>query len=279
MKLVKYFVLYIAIVSNLFSLDAHFENILLIINFNHAHYESIPLLKKIYKPFFNNIIFYGPSKHPEVVEFHHYKGYFSYLCIADAMEKYPNQSGYLFLMDDCILHPWFIRELDITKIWYSSIMFHLKEKGNPINIMQGSSATTWVWWATQWGLKPTIKTFEEIHDHYKHILEMNWGKSTVVSAFSDLAYIPSKYQNNFIELAKIFGKHRVFLEIALPTIMNCISLKSEWIWLSGQGTYGKPLLDYNKNAVFNHPIKLSSNTHRAFIDKFFTQKIDEFNQH
>ncbi len=275
MLFVRYFSLTVILVSNFYALKANLDNVLLIINYNHAHYESIPLLKKIYTPYLKNIVFYGPTANPEVVELPHHRGFFSYLCIADAMEKNPHYAGYLFLMDDCILHPWHIKELDVTKIWYPSMMFHLKEKGNPINIMLGNSATSWYWWSTQWGLKPTIKAFSEIPQFYKNILKENWGNSTVVAAFSDIVYIPLEYKNNFIELAKIFGRNQVFLEIALPTIMNCISLKSEWIWLPGQGTYGRPLIDYNKDAIFNHPIKLSFNAHRIFIDQFFTQKMNE----
>lgn len=100
------------------------KDILLIINYNNPHYESIPLLRKIYEKDFDTIVFYGPAKHSGVHLCNHHHGYLSYLAIADAMMRYPNHEGYLFLMDDdCILSTWLIRNFDTTRIWFAKIGF------------------------------------------------------------------------------------------------------------------------------------------------------------
>ncbi len=266
MKFFKYLSGLIVIIVSI--CNAHYDDILLIINYNHAHYESIPLLKKIYKPYFKNIVFYGPTANPEIIELPHYKGYFSYLCISDAMEKYPNYSGYLFLMDDCILNPRLIEEFDATKIYYAYCVEH--QKTFPIDLKTGPSFY-WSWWTTQWGSTALKAALNELPMHYKNILEENCGKNAIVGAFSDCAYIPSSYKNQFVELAKIFGKHQVFLEIALPTILCSLSLKNEWMWLPGRSIYTDPLKLFDRNAIFNHPIKLSIKQNRDFIEKFFSQ--------
>ena len=270
MKSLKYLsAILVIIIGSIYYIDAHFDNVLLIINYNHPHYESIPLLKKIYGPHFKNIVFYGPSKHPEVIEFHHYKGYFSYLCIADAMEKHPNHSGYLFLMDDCILNPYFIKEFDFKRICYAFCIEH--QKSFPIDLKTGPPFD-WCWWASQWGSKALKAALKKMPKKYRKILKENCGKDAIVGAFSDCAYIPSLYKKRFVKLAKIFGRYQVFLEISLPTILCSLSLKDEWIWLPGRSIYADPLKLFDKNAIFNHPVKLSIKQNRDFIKNFFNIK-------
>ena len=85
-----------------------FNNVLLIINYNHAHYDSMALLEEMYKPYFANIVFYGPEEYPGVHQLSHYRGYFSYLCISDAMNRYPDFDGYFFLNIQMNLLNWLL---------------------------------------------------------------------------------------------------------------------------------------------------------------------------
>lgn len=267
--------LYVVVVlffANIFSAVDTFKNILLIINYNHAHYESIPLLKKIYAPYFKMIVFYGPKGHAEVNLYNHTMGYTSYMCIAEAMKKYPHHDGYLFLMDDCILNTWLLDNLDSSKLWFGQLAWvNNHDKGLPVNLEKGQNQLpNWEWWHhTRWGYPKIKKAYQEIPIHYKKRLSENVGTFHVVIGFSDFAYIPAHYKKQFIELATIFGKHEVFLEIALPTILNCLSPGKEWEWLSAKNTYAHGCQDFNKEAILNHPIKLSSQTNRTFIESVF----------
>ena len=247
------------------------KNILLIINYNHAHYESIPLLKEIYSPYFKNIVFYGPKKHKNVNFCAHNRGYLSYICIADAMKRYPHCDGYLFLMDDCILNAPLLKNLDTSKIWYLLYGFLNPEQlPQSLSLDKGPNATEWCWWHTQWGCKPITAAFNKIPDHYKKVLAQNWGESNVVAAYSDIVYIPSQYKEQYSELATLFCNQAAFLESALPTIISCLDSKNNWIWLQGHGTYGKqPYKRYKFNVYFNHPLKLSEKKNRAFVRKLF----------
>jgi len=278
MKFIKYLVL-----TMIFSSAAIYcakDNTLLIINYNHPHYQSIPLLQKIYEPYFKNIVFYGPTQDPRVNLCQHHMGYLSYLTISDAMQRYPDYDSYLFLMDDCILSTWLLDNLDDSKIWYASIGFlNNCSMGAPADLTKGSQAIFWDWWNTPWGCGPMTNAYNELPEKYKKTLAENYGPHTVVAAFSDVVHIPSTYKNEFIELAQIFGKHRAFLETALPTMVSCFSLRSDWIPLHGNSTYGPGYVnaysDFKPDAHFNHPIKLSFKDNRAFVEQTFETYIDK----
>ncbi|MGE4168419.1 MAG: hypothetical protein AB7E68_02635 [Candidatus Babeliales bacterium] len=244
-----------------------FDNILLIINYNHPHYESIPFIKELYGPYFANIVFYGTQKHSDVYDLPLYKGYFSYLSIADAMERFPDYEGYFFVHDDCIINPWRLLRLDRNKIWIPKTFWITDEAstdiGTPINV-KNPHFPSWCWWGSEWGYWPTRIAFEELPDEAKQLLESSWGEDNVVGSYADVVYIPALFKERYIELARIFGKNKVFLEIALPTIIACLSSKEEYEFLIGQ------LWGYATEKDYNHPIKLSYPEKRAYIKEIFT---------
>lgn len=271
MKVIRVVLVGFVLVGTIFGKS--FDNVLLIINYNHAHYDSIPFITNIYKEYFPNIVFYGPKQDRKVHYYPHNRGFFSYMCIVDAMRKYPDYEGYLFLMDDCILHAWLLEGFDTTKIWFSDILFHTQARGNPIDLALQEKATSWVWWAGEFGYKPMTRAFNDLPAAYKNQLAQNWGPNHVVAAFSDLLYLPARLKDQFIEVAATFGKYNAFLETALPTIISCISSKEDWLWLKGNGTcmarYQNAWYLHNVEVFFNHPIKLSQKENRNFVEKLF----------
>ena len=123
------------------------------------------LLQEIYEPYFENIVFYGPKKHSGVHHFEHNKGYFSYLCIADAIKRYPNFDGYLFLHDDCILNAWKLKNIDTSRIWFCEMPYIFGNKGDVIDLTRGENAfPEWSWWKTEWGWKAVEKTYKKNGD-------------------------------------------------------------------------------------------------------------------
>lgn len=250
---------------------AMFDNILLIINYNHAFYQSIPLLKQLYSPYFRNIVFYGPEEHPDVTCCKHHEGFLSYITIADAMEKNPEMDGYFFLMDDCILNAWLLAPCDTQKIWYSDIHSFTSTRGTPLELEYGLNAySSWSIWLTKWGYPAAMPVFNALAEPYKMQLARNWGPKRMVAAYSDLIYIPGKFRTQFIELATLCWKHELFLEIAVPTIAACLDAKTNWVWLKGQGTErSNPCKTFNPKNYFHHPIKLSSPDNQRFIEQLF----------
>ena len=244
------------------------KNILLIINYSYSHYESIPLLREVYEPYFPNIVFYGPSYHPDVhVSAFSYEGYYSYVCIAEAMQRYSNFDGYFFVHDDCIINAWHFNHLDQNKIWFPKISFLHSDSGNPGDLKKGLNAfSTWKRWKQSWGYEAMKKSFELLPQKYRETLMQNWGDSCVVAAYSDILYIPAQYKNDFISLALLFGIHKVFLETALPTIVSCFCSKKHWEWMLGHGVdRSNPRSSFRLNVCFNHPLKLSGEKNRKFL--------------
>ncbi|OQA36397.1 MAG: hypothetical protein BWY54_00080 [Candidatus Dependentiae bacterium ADurb.Bin331] len=257
---------------------AQFENTLLIINYNHAYYDSIPFLKELYAPYFSDIVFYGPEEHLDVTCCKHHEGFLSYITIADAMEKNPEKNGYFFLMDDCILNAWLLEPLDTNRIWYSDIHSFTSTRGTPIQLNSGFKAySSWSIWLTKWGYPAALNAFNNLPQSYKNQLAQNWGEGNVVAAYSDLIYIPARLRTQFIELAVLFHSHELFLEIAVPTIAACLEPKTQWLWLKGEGTErNNPCKTFKMKNYFHHPIKLSSLENQHVIREIFlSQKKDK----
>jgi hypothetical protein len=113
-----------------------FSDILLIINYNNPHYQSIDFLKEIYSPVFTNIIFYGEASHPEVHLISHHKGWWGHEVLKDAMIRYPGYSGYLCLQDDCFLNYWNFGIVFCKDLKQKEIMAYADAKGVMIYDLQ-----------------------------------------------------------------------------------------------------------------------------------------------
>lgn len=242
------------------------DDILLIINFNYPHYELVNFLKELYSPYFAHIVFYGPTKHKDVELCDHHNGWFSYKGIADAMEKFPGFAGYLWIHDDLIINPWNLGRFDVNKVW--------KTTAAPLDLKLGLQAITgWTWWPLDVGYSAIQKVYDELDPKYKNNLVANRGEHKVAFGYSDIVYIPSSYVHDFIILCQLCSKHRVFLEIALPTICAAIAGKDETenfnglaVWLS---TYTESLDHYNRQIDFLHSLKCSIDVIRLFVKKEF----------
>lgn len=259
-----------------------FENILLVINYNHAHYQTIPFIRKLYNPYFNDIVFYGPQEHPDINICHHNNGYISYKALIDAMQKYPHFDGYFFLQDDCIIHPWNLLKKDQSKIWFVNLDTIQKEAEEPISVTtsktiyipDGRKAYKWGWWQSPFGYDAVIKTYRKLPQSSKKILARNWDKQNVIAAFSDLVYIPAKYKKKFVRLGNKFTLANTFLEIAVPTIISCIAPYTDWEKLNGYNAYEIPLKFDRKQYPFKidfiHQIKFSKEENQSFVQKIFS---------
>ena len=99
------------------ALESFGQDILLIINHNHPHYDQIDIINEIYAPYFPHIIFYGPQHDSRVEYCDHCRGWYSYKSIAQAIKKYPGYHGYLWVHDDAIINPWNFERFHNDTIW------------------------------------------------------------------------------------------------------------------------------------------------------------------
>jgi hypothetical protein len=257
----------------------HFDDVLLIINYNFCHYDTIPFLKKIYGDYFNHIVFYGPESHAGVNQYSHHQGYLSYGCIADAMKKYPHFKGYLYTHDDCVINPWKLIQYSKNTLWFPYWKSaYWKPQDNllyPNNLtwpifdtkVSPNYYSKWYWWSSIWGYLAVIKSLKKYPKKNRLILAKNIGHKKAIGSFGDFVYIPALLKNDYIKLAKLFLKNKVFLEIALPTICHSLSYNKLWERAEGFCWAGTNLYSYDID--FHHPFKLSNRETQDFVEKLF----------
>jgi hypothetical protein len=243
-------------------LDAHIKydinnkfghDVLLIINYNHPWYDTIPFLQKIYGDFFPHIVFYGPKKDPRVELCEHNTGRLSYTAISDAMEKNPGYKGYLFLHDDCFLNFWNITRFSKEKIWICGGEIGVVDKDNP--------KTGTFWWPQPCGMEAFIKVHRDLPKKYRNMFEKNYGDKAIMG-FSDIVYIPNKYKNEFKALCGLCAQHSLYLDIAVTTMCACLENKENWELIKGKPLWNNhrdnPSAFYNKSLDYVHPLKFGS---------------------
>ena len=195
------------------------------------------------------------------------------------ISRYPNHRGYLYVNDDMIVNWWTFFNLDKEKLWQGGIII----AGD--NHVMGSRpiSNNWPWWNIK------SKSAEACEDSYleithkyrsseylnitklvkRHVVNCE-GEKCCFRAWSDLFYIPKKFSDQFQRLSFVFHKNRVFLEVAVPTIMSFLDLRDSW-----EKHYGIYLPDkygsidfadgklvwknYNYDISFIHPVKFHGN--------------------
>ena len=269
-----------------------FSDVVLVIVFNYHMYSSIPAITALYRNAFPTIMFCGPQRTDNytVEVFYIHKGYYSYVCMAQAMEKHPGYVGYLLINDDVLLNYWNLVNTDRDKIW--------EGPKAAIQLHKYGPRKGWYWWNSTWGMKTCQKAFNDIwslqkldtdewflHNSQKEnrsyrrsigswdvkqslrVLAHNGdGKFHCYRGRSDVFYIPGKFADAFQTMAYIFYKHGSFLEIAVPTICRMLDVVENFQYLPGiylpGRTWEPPVREakyfwelYNTSQAFVHPLK------------------------
>ena len=221
---------------------AQFPNILLLVVFNNPHYDSIPYIELLYRPFFPQMLYCGPAKpdfnapilhglkNLQFSVFHYTptrpgynQGSLNYECMVNALQmKYP-VDGILFLSDDVLLVPAEVAKMQTNAVWYVPHWDTINDDiRDPI--------------ISQWGFKVHQRFIMHLwdrierdknssfilHQCYQNLLARNGDRYRVNGGFADLYYIPQRIAQEFAFLGSIFLEENVFLEIAVPTIIQCL---------------------------------------------------------
>ncbi|CAH1782196.1 unnamed protein product [Owenia fusiformis] len=101
-----------------------------------------------------------------------------------------------------------------------------------------------------------------LDDLSKHL----FGIKRMIWQASDMYYIPKKHFETAIPILDVFNSHKIFLELAVPTLQHSLGIKysnmgkAAYNWDFG-GTRDKPWLIFssflNSSLTFLHPVKLS----------------------
>ncbi|CAH1790235.1 unnamed protein product, partial [Owenia fusiformis] len=271
--------------------NSQYKDVALLIVFNTAHYEVIPLLENMYRPSFPKILYCGPEEIPQNIlkwfnisfisygksTEHHPDGAANYECLTMAFSLRLNVTGYIFLGDDVMFYFW---NLNFPKndIWSSpqSIGDLSRRITKECTYNRGLKdwfcpVAKWPWWADYrfeilealGSLKDLSKVSPVVQECLGNLIYRNGAHNRVNRGYADIYFVPIRYANEFIELSTIFWQHRVWLEIAVPTILNCIADRRPHV------LPGKSIDDYSElrnqpwvhypdhmDKVFFHPAKL-----------------------
>lgn len=232
------------------------KNVLLIISYVDITVEKIAAINDLYSDRFPNILFCGSktleiSSKTKILVLHLLRGMTAYSCVAGAIQSYPNYKGYLFIKSDVLVNFWRLSELDITRIWQTPTLSG--------QAMFEQSRDPWIWWYTPWGLKACEKAYKriiflnslnkkmsknindvdskttwEIENSLNALLWNGRGRYLCYRSDANIFYIPSKYANEFEKMSRIFADYRVFMDIAVSTIIAMLELKEKNVILSGE---------------------------------------------
>ena len=236
------------------------KDILCLINFNFpGFYSNIPFLKQIYSNNFD-LVFYGPAPSPpEVINFEHKDGWYSYGIVLDAVKRYPDYKGYLFLHDDCLLNVWNFPK-DLNKVWCC-------------NWGEISRSNPDAWFNNDCGFHAYEESLKNLNPSYT----ANRKKDTVPKSFSDILYIPKDKKEDFCNIFSVFYSCKLFLEYAVPTSVSCLTNNIEELdilkfYICSSPTDEGMISNYNFDLDIIHPFKMSSSVIRDFILKKFKEK-------
>jgi hypothetical protein len=242
-----------------------FNNCILIVVFNYSKCIcNKNIIRNIYEKHFKNIIFYSdyPIINDDEINFINInKGFNTHKIFNHFYNKYKsdidNCDGLFYTMDDNIINVNILNLFDSKKI-----IFYYNEVKTLDNYSQ------WWWDLYHNGQYGKIAINNLLCDN--NFIKYNINKFSGI--FSDWFYLPHKYlTDKLFDLFELFSNYNVFLEIAIPTIINNIEMdKSEYQLYTGEILWGNDRdkfldkeyiynsLNHNHNFIL-HPIKFNSN--------------------
>lgn len=239
-----------------------FKNSILVVVFNYSNCVcNKEFIKQLYGKYFKTIIFYSdyPIISDNEVNFVKIQaGCNTHRIFKIFYKKYKSlieeSDGVFYTMDDNIINVNILNLFDSDKIIY----YH-----NEIKTLDNYSG--W-WWADPKYGKTAINNLLNDAEFKKYNINKFSGE------FADWFYLPKKYlTDKLFDLFEIFSKYVVFLELAIPSIINNIEpdktqyqqFKQEVLWNDARQHF------LNKDYIYNsinhqhifilHPIKFNQN--------------------
>ena len=156
-------------------------------------------------------------------------------------------------MDDDFLKVWELENLDFNIPWFYHFFIRFGRFHE----------------ATYIKAKKVLDIYPEWKKRYRYFL----GSTIVAYAVSDIYYIPQQDIEKFCSMVNTFYSKRVFLEIAVPTMMG-IMLKPKYQIIQFLGLWGNKrddpitFLRDNDKQVTVHPIKFSNIQYQEDVMKY-----------
>lgn len=242
-----------------------FTNSILIVVFNYSDCVcNKNLLKSIYGNHFKQIIFYSdyPVIQDDETNFVSIsQGFFTHKIFEHFYENYKTVindcDGIFYTMDDNIIN------VNILNLFTNDKIIYYYNQIKPLNEYSG-----WHWDHNNGKMGKVAINNLMIDPEF-----VPYNITKFSGGFSDWFYLPSKYlTDKLFKLFSLFAKHEVFLEIAIPSIINNIetdknqyqSFTDEVMWSYEErqqlmdNIYIYKSLNHNHNFIV-HPIKFNQN--------------------
>ena len=257
-----------------------FKNCILLVVFNWSDcVNNKNTIKKLYENHFKQIIFYSdfPEKEDDDVTYIDIKmGYTTTKIFEHFYKNYKllleDSDGLFFTMDDNIINVNILHLFDTRKIIYS------------YNQIKPLTAYVGWWWdyysEGNHGRKALVQLIED--DEFKQYTINKFS-----GVFSDFFFLPKQYLTpKLFHLFQLFSKYEVFLEIAIPSIINNLEqdvqyyqpFSQEILWSKSDRDkflnkdYIYNCLHHNHN-LFLHPIKFIQNPEtRGFVEEILCKE-------
>jgi len=243
----------------------NFKHTILLVVFNYSNCIcNKNIIKNIYEKHFKHIFFYSdyPTVQDDEVNFISInRGYNTHKIFNHFYKKYKSiiddSDGLFYTMDDNIINVNILNLFDSEKIIYYY---------NEIKTLNNYSG--WWWDSIHRGKYGKNAVNKLLNDNV--FLKYNINKFS--GAFSDWFYLPKKYlTEKLFNLFEIFSNYEVFLEIAIPSIINNIEMNKlqyqqftdEILWANNRENflnkeYIYNSINHNHNFIL-HPIKFNQN--------------------
>jgi len=239
----------------------NFKNSILLVVFNYSNcIRNKNIIKDIYGKHFKKIIFYSdfPTIQDDEVNFIEITmGYYTHNIFNDFYKNYKSiiddSDGLFYTMDDNIINVNILNLFDSEKIIYYY---------NEIKTLDNYSGWNW---DLPYG-KTAINNLLNDSEFEKYDINKFSGD------FADWFYLPKKYlTDKLFDLFDLFSKHKIHLELAIPSIINNIETdKSQYQLFTHEILWGGDRSKLsNKKNIYNflnhdhtfilHPIKFNQN--------------------
>ena len=236
--------------------------LLLIVIFNSEFFKNIPVIEKLYGEFFTNIVYYSDVEHSDLgvhgVPSNH--GVFQHIAVADAMHRYPDYDGYLWIGDDVFLnHALLFNKMNFSKVWIDGA-----DKAY-LCLFADASQYNLGHWLKEMGKVATAEAYACLPNVYRDRFpeRLNCHHCATNNA-ADVGYIPQRYRTQFLELAYVF--RHVLFEIAIPTLVRVMTDEADdvmtfqhsvYVWENPWNKSAIVRQHWNTNVEFMHPVKFS----------------------
>ena len=205
------------------------EVYLFVINFHHTKYGGASFIRnEIYRlfaykyPYDFDLFLIGPALNEENKVFGNRlgeKGYYAYHSMRVAIDLFPPEAGYTYTgyfeaNDDSCLQPTLLGEENHNKA-----MSEVWDPWTPYDKWPWNRILNKRW---RWFSKAFLNAVSEIESNPSLHSLCKFNSSQLRRGWGDFFYFPKSNLTAFLELESVMYKHYVFLENAVPFIMNCL---------------------------------------------------------